>query len=186
MRARGAARRNGRTAGAPVVGIVMGSGSDLPTMSECGRVLESYGVPFEARVLSAHRTPDEAARFAREAEGRGLKVIVAGAGGAAHLAGAMAAHSTIPVIGVPLDSSPLRGFDALLSTVQMPPGVPVATVGVGSMGAKNAGHLAVAILAVGDDRLRTRLRERRRQMAAQVLAESAVMTPAPQKTGKAG
>ncbi|HEV8255297.1 MAG TPA: 5-(carboxyamino)imidazole ribonucleotide mutase [Vicinamibacteria bacterium] len=155
----------------------MGSDSDLPAMAECARVLDSYAVSFEMRVLSAHRTPDEAARFAREAEGRGLKVIVAGAGGAAHLAGAMAAHSTLPVIGVPLDSSPLRGFDALLSTVQMPPGVPVATVGVGAMGAKNAGHLAVEILAVGDDRLRPRLVEQRQKMAAEVLAKSAVMTP---------
>jgi phosphoribosylaminoimidazole carboxylase PurE protein len=161
----------------PLVGIVMGSDSDLPAMSECARVLDSYGIAFEMRVLSAHRTPDEAARFAREAEGRGLKVIVAGAGGAAHLAGAMAAHSTLPVIGVPLDSSPLRGFDALLSTVQMPPGVPVATVGVGAMGAKNAGHLAVQILAVGDERLRPRVRERRQKMAAEVLAKSATLTP---------
>jgi phosphoribosylaminoimidazole carboxylase PurE protein len=169
----------------PVVGIVMGSDSDSPTMSECARVLESYGVAFEARVLSAHRTPDEAARFAREAEGRGLKVIIAGAGGAAHLAGAMAAHATIPVIGVPIDSSPLRGFDALLSTVQMPPGVPVATVGVGTMGASNAGHLAVAILALADDRLRAQLRERRKQMAEQVLAKSATLTLPLQKAGKA-
>ena len=165
-----------RAAGAaPLVAILMGSDSDAPAMAECARVLDSYGVPYEARVLSAHRTPDEAARFAREAEGRGLQVIVAGAGGAAHLAGAVAAHSTLPVIGVPLDSSPLRGFDALLSTVQMPPGIPVATVGVGTMGAKNAGHLAAAILALGDDRLRRRLREGRQRMTAEVLAKSAAL-----------
>ena len=123
----------------------------------------------EVRVLSAHRTPEEATRYAREAEGRGLKVLIAGAGGAAHLAGALAAHSTLPVIGVPLESSPLSGFDALLSTVQMPPGVPVATVGVGAMGARNAGHLAVAILALADEALRGALKARRQEMVADVL-----------------
>jgi phosphoribosylaminoimidazole carboxylase PurE protein len=157
----------------PLVGIVMGSDSDLAVMAEVARVLESYAVPYDIRVLSAHRSPEAAARYAREAEGAGFRVLVAGAGGAAHLAGAMAAHSTLPVIGVPLDSSPLSGFDALLSTVQMPPGVPVATVGVGPMGAKNAGHLAVAILALGDTRLREQLHEKRAQMASDVLARSA-------------
>ena len=130
----------------------MGSDSDLPTMAECARVLEDYGVAYDIRVLSAHRTPEEAAALRARGRGRAAsRVIIAGAGGAAHLAGALAAHSTLPVIGVPLDSSPLGGFDALLATVQMPPGIPVATVGVGSMGAKNAGHLAVAILALQDD-----------------------------------
>ena len=152
--------------------ILMGSDSDLPTMAECARVLEAYGVPYDFRVLSAHRTPEDAATYARDAALRGIRVIVAGAGGAAHLAGAMAAHSTLPVIGVPLDSSPLGGFDALLATVQMPPGVPVAAVGVGSMGAKNAGHLAVAILALGDDALRERLVERRRAMVGDILGKS--------------
>jgi phosphoribosylaminoimidazole carboxylase PurE protein len=147
----------------------MGSDSDLPTMAETVKVLEAYGVATEVRVLSAHRTPDEASRYAREAEGRGLKVLIAGAGGAAHLAGALAAHSTLPVIGVPLDSSPLLGLDALLSTVQMPPGVPVATVGVGAMGARNAGHLAVAILALADEGLRRGLKKRRQEMTADVL-----------------
>ena len=151
------------------VGVLMGSDSDLPTMAETVKVLEGYGVAAEVRVLSAHRTPDEASRYAREAEGRGLKVLIAGAGGAAHLAGALAAHSTLPVIGVPLESSPLGGFDALLSTVQMPPGVPVATVGVGAMGARNAGHLAVAILALADDALRRTLKARRQEMVADVL-----------------
>jgi len=151
------------------VGVLMGSDSDLPTMAETVKILEGYGVATEVRVLSAHRTPDEAARYAREAEGRGLKVLIAGAGGAAHLAGALAAHSTLPVIGVPLESSPLGGFDALLSTVQMPPGVPVATVGVGATGARNAGHLAVAILALADDALRRALKSRRQEMAADVL-----------------
>ena len=121
---------------AVTVGVLMGSDSDLPTMAETVKILEGYGVATEVRVLSAHRTPEEATRYAREAEGRGLKVLIAGAGGAAHLAGALAAHSTLPVIGVPLESSPLSGFDALLATVQMPPGIPVATVGVGAMGAR--------------------------------------------------
>jgi phosphoribosylaminoimidazole carboxylase PurE protein len=150
----------------------MGSDSDLPTMAECARVLEDYGVEYDVRVLSAHRSPEHATAFAREAEGRGLKVIIAGAGGAAHLAGVVAAHSTLPVIGVPIESSPLGGFDALLSTVQMPPGVPVATVGVGSMGAKNAAHLAVAILALGDTALKTRLTDKRRKMSEDVLKKS--------------
>ncbi len=158
---------------AATVGVLMGSDSDLPTMAETVRILEGYGVATEVRVLSAHRTPDEASRYAREAEGRGLKVLIAGAGGAAHLAGALAAHSTLPVIGVPLESSPLGGFDALLSTVQMPPGVPVATVGVGAMGARNAGHLAVAILALADEALRRALKARRQEMTADVLSRDA-------------
>ena len=159
----------------PTVAILMGSDSDLPTMAECARVLEGYEVPYDIRVLSAHRSPEEAAAYAREAADRGLRVIIAGAGGAAHLAGAMAAHTTLPVIGVPLDSSPLGGFDALLATVQMPPGVPVAAVGVGSMGAKNAAHLAVAILALEDATLRTRLHERRRKMAEEVVSKAATL-----------
>jgi phosphoribosylamine--glycine ligase len=165
----------------PRVGIVMGSDSDLPVMADVARVLEVYGVEYDMRVLSAHRSPEEAAAFARNAERRGLKVIVAGAGGAAHLAGAMAAHSTLPVIGVPLASSPLLGFDALLSTVQMPPGIPVATVGVGAMGAKNAGHLAVAILALQDGRLRRLLGDRRKQMAEEI-ADKAADLPGRLKT----
>jgi phosphoribosylaminoimidazole carboxylase PurE protein len=155
------------------VAILMGSDSDLPVMAGCVRVLEEYGVGYEVHVLSAHRTPEEATRFCREAEGRGLRVIVAGAGGAAHLAGVAAAHTFLPVIGVPLASSPLSGFDALLSTVQMPPGIPVATVGVGPMGAANAGHLAATILALGDPDLRARLQERRRRTSAEVLAKGA-------------
>ena len=156
----------------PRVGILMGSDSDLPTMAECARVLEDYGIEYDVRVLSAHRSPEHATAFAREAEGRGLRVIIAGAGGAAHLAGVVAAHSTLPVIGVPIESSPLGGFDSLLSTVQMPPGVPVATVGVGTMGAKNAAHLAVAILALEDKALKARLAEKRRQMSEDVLKKA--------------
>lgn len=150
----------------------MGSDSDLPVMAECVKVLEGYGVGYDIRVLSAHRSPEQATRFARDAEGRGFRVVVAGAGGAAHLAGVLAAHTLLPVIGVPLASSPLSGFDALLSTVQMPPGIPVATVGVGAMGAANAGHLAVTILALQDDALRRQLAEKRKEMTAAVLAKS--------------
>jgi phosphoribosylaminoimidazole carboxylase PurE protein len=141
-------------------------------MAGCAKVLEQYGIGYDIRVLSAHRSPDEAARFSREAEANGFRVIVCGAGGAAHLAGAVAAHSTLPVIGVPLASSPLSGFDALLSTVQMPPGIPVATVGVGPMGAANAGHLAAAILALSDRDLDARLKAKRVQQTADVLAKS--------------
>lgn len=139
------------------VGIVMGSESDRTVMEEAARVLAEFGVGSEIAVRSAHRTPDAAARWARGARARGLEVIIAGAGGAAHLAGAMAAHSRLPVLGVPLASSPLGGFDALLSTVQMPPGVPVGTLGVGAWGARNAGFLALRILAVADTALARRL-----------------------------
>lgn len=156
----------------PTVAILMGSDSDLPVMAGCVKVLEQYGIGYDIRVLSAHRSPDEAARFSREAEASGFRVIVCGAGGAAHLAGAVAAHSTLPVIGVPLASSPLSGFDALLSTVQMPPGVPVATVGVGPMGAANAGHLAAAILALSDPDLAARLKAKRAKQTEDVLAKS--------------
>src|SRR5262245_19491420 len=156
----------------PLVAILMGSDSDLPVMAECAAVLDGYGVPYDVRVLSAHRSPDPAARFAKQAEQRGFKVIVAGAGGSAHLAGVMAAHTALPVIGVPLAGSPLGGFDSLLSTVQMPPGVPVAPVGVGPMGAKNAGHLAVAILSLSDAALRQKLHARRQRMTADVLEKA--------------
>ena len=158
--------------GSPAVAILMGSDSDLPVMAGCVKVLEQYGIGYDVRVLSAHRSPEEAARFSREAEANGFRVIVCGAGGAAHLAGAVAAHSTLPVIGVPLASSPLSGFDALLSTVQMPPGIPVATVGVGPMGAANAGHLAAAILALSDADLSARLKAKRAKQTEDVLAKS--------------
>ena len=153
------------------VGIVMGSESDLPVMSEAKKVLDELGVACELRVLSAHRTPEEAGAFAREAEGRGLGVIIAGAGLAAHLAGAMVAQTILPVIGVPLAASSLGGLDSLLATVQMPPGLPVATVAIG--GAKNAGLLAAAILALSDAELSARLKARRSQMRDQVLAADA-------------
>ncbi len=149
-----------------VVGIVMGSESDRAVMEEAAKVLTDFGVGSEIAVRSAHRTPDAAAKWARTARERGLRVIIAGAGGAAHLAGAMAAHSRLPVLGVPLASSPLGGFDALLSTVQMPPGVPVGTLGVGAWGARNAAHLALRILAVSDPKLARSLESHAAAMAA--------------------
>ncbi|MEO5617423.1 MAG: 5-(carboxyamino)imidazole ribonucleotide mutase [Candidatus Eisenbacteria bacterium] len=157
-------KRKGRAARARV-GMVMGSESDRPVMEEAGRVLDEFGVAWELEVRSAHRTPDAAAAWAKGAKGRGLEVVIAAAGGAAHLAGAMAAHTQLPVLGVPLASSPLGGFDALLSTVQMPPGVPVGTLGVGSWGARNAAFLALRILALGDRVLARRLEARARNMA---------------------
>ena len=132
------------------VGIVVGSASDLPVMRTCGEVLDEYGVGWEIGVMSAHRAGDVVRAYALAARDRGLRVLVAGAGAAAHLPGVLASLTTLPVIGVPLDATPLSGFDSLLSIVQMPPGVPVATVAVGSMGARNAGHLAAQILALQD------------------------------------
>ncbi len=133
---------------APLVGIAMGSDSDLPTMRAAADALAEFGVPFEVRILSAHRTPDDMLAYARAASGRGLKVIIAGAGGAAHLPGMIAAATPLPVIGVPVAATQLAGFDALLSIVQMPAGVPVASVAIGN--ARNAGLLAVRILATSD------------------------------------
>lgn len=150
------------------VGIVMGSDSDLETMEEAAKILKEFGVPFEMTIASAHRSPGRAAEYASTARERGLKVIIAGAGHAAHLAGAMAAHTWIPVIGVPIDSSCLQGLDALLSTVQMPPGVPVACVSIGKPGAKNAGILAVQILAVSNPNLAQKLEAFKKELAQQV------------------
>lgn len=155
----------------PLVGILMGSENDLETMKGAKTVLDELGVQSELRVLSAHRTPEEAAAYARDAEANGIKVLIAGAGMAAHLAGALVAQSTLPVIGVPLSASPVGGLDALLSTVQMPPGLPVATVAIG--GAQNAGLLAATILALSDAALKERLVERRRRQREKVLAADA-------------
>jgi phosphoribosylaminoimidazole carboxylase PurE protein len=157
--------------GTPLVGIVMGSDSDLDVMRATADVLDKLEIPHEMRILSAHRTPTEACAFASGAHAAGLRVIIAGAGLAAHLAGAMAAHSMLPVIGVPLAAGPLSGFDALLSTVQMPGGIPVATVAVGKAGAKNAAWLAARILALSDENLSTRLFAERDAQAAAVLAK---------------
>jgi phosphoribosylamine--glycine ligase len=146
----------------------MGSDSDLGVMEETAAILRNFGIAFEITVASAHRTPRRAAEFAASARERGIKVIIAGAGHAAHLAGAMAAHTTLPVIGVPIDSSAFQGLDALLSTVQMPPGIPVATVAVGKPGAVNAGILAAQILAVSEPVLADKLANYKAAMAAKV------------------
>ena len=151
------------------VGIIMGSPSDWAVMKGARDVLQELGVLSEVKVLSAHRTPDETVEYVRTAAGRGLKVIIAGAGWAAHLAGVAAANTLLPVIGVPIDSSPLNGLDALLSTVQMPPGIPVATVAIGAGGAKNAGFMAAHIIALQDDELSERLLNKRRQSANDIL-----------------
>jgi phosphoribosylamine--glycine ligase len=159
----------GPIAGAPnKVGIVMGSASDWEVMKKACQTLDSLAVPFEVRVISAHRTPADALEFAKNAPDDGIGVIIAGAGWAAHLAGAMAAHCILPVIGVPIDSSPLNGMDALLATVQMPPGIPVATVSIGSGGAKNAAILAAQILSLSDPDLKGRLAASRKQMTNEV------------------
>jgi 5-(carboxyamino)imidazole ribonucleotide mutase len=152
----------------PLVSIVMGSQSDLETLREASAVLKEFGVSHELRVISAHRTPDAAREFALSAERRGVRIIVAGAGKAAHLAGVMASLSLLPVIGVPMQTSDLGGLDSLLSTVQMPGGIPVATVAIGKAGAKNAGLLAAAILALEDQALRARLAAYREKMTREV------------------
>lgn len=156
----------------PLVGILMGSDSDLPVMEEAAKILKDFGIPYEMTVSSAHRTPKKTSEYARSAEGRGIKVIIAGAGSAAHLAGFIAAETTLPVIGVPIDSSPLNGLDSLLSTVQMPGGVPVASMAIGRAGAKNAGIFAAQILAVSDPALREALKGHREDMARQVEANA--------------
>jgi len=138
---------------APLVGILMGSDSDLSVMAEAAKALEEFGVPYEMSILSAHRSPRLAAEYAAQARGRGLRVLICGAGRGAHLAGVVAAHSTLPVLGVPIDGGPLNGVDALYSTVQMPPGVPVGTLAIGAHGARNAAILAVQILSLSDERL---------------------------------
>jgi 5-(carboxyamino)imidazole ribonucleotide mutase len=156
-------------AGEPLVGIVMGSDSDWPVMEPAARALEEFGVAYEAHVVSAHRTPRRMLEYAESAAGRGLRVIVAGAGGAAHLPGMVAAATPLPVIGVPRPLDRLDGLDSLLSIVQMPAGVPVATVGIG--GGRNAGLLAVRILAAGNDRRRERLERAAEALAEQVVAK---------------
>ena len=152
----------------PLVGIVMGSDSDLSIMQEAKRVLDEFKIPSVVTVASAHRTPEKAHNFAVEAKDRGLKVIIAGAGGAAHLAGFIAAATTLPVIGVPIDSSSLNGLDALLSTAQMPGGVPVATMAIGKAGAKNAGILAAQIIGAFDAEVAIKLVDYKQNMAEEV------------------
>ncbi len=157
----------------PVVGVVMGSDSDWPVMQAAGAVLDEFGVPYEADVVSAHRMPHDMIRYGSEAEGRGLRVIIAGAGGAAHLPGMLAAVTPLPVIGVPVPLTYLDGLDSLLSIVQMPGGIPVATVAVG--GARNAGLLAVRILGAGDDTLRAAMTAFQERLRAEAEAKGAAL-----------
>lgn len=152
----------------PVVGILMGSDSDLPVMQEATAMLHEFGVEYEMTIASAHRTPKKVIEYSVGAERRGIKVIIAGAGWAAHLAGVIASHTTVPVIGVPIDSSPLKGLDALLATVQMPGGVPVATMSIGKSGAKNAGVFAAQIIATSDVKIANRLKVFRVEMEREV------------------
>ena len=150
---------------------IHGKQSDWETMRHAGETLSKFGVASESRVLSAHRSPDALVEFVRSAEGRGVEILIAGAGGAAHLAGAVAANTVLPVLGVPIDSSALKGLDALLATVQMPAGVPVATFAIGKAGVINAALQAVAILAGSRPELREKLKAYRREQAAKILAE---------------
>ena len=156
----------------PLVALLMGSKSDWETMRHAAETLDQFGVAYEARVLSAHRTPAQTAQYATEAAGRGIEVVVAGAGGAAHLAGVVAAHTLLPVLGVPIESPSLKGLDSLLSTVQMPGGIPVGALGIGKAGAINAALLAVAILALHRPELQHKLREFREGQARKVLEQT--------------
>lgn len=160
-----------RSAAFPLVGVVMGSRSDWATLELAASLLDQFGVPHECAIVSAHRTPDRLATYARSAADRGLRVIIAGAGGAAHLPGMMAAHTHLPVLGVPVESAVLRGVDSLLSIVQMPAGVPVGTLAIGPAGAANAALLAVSILALDDAALRKQLIAWRAEQTERVLAE---------------
>jgi 5-(carboxyamino)imidazole ribonucleotide mutase len=152
-----------------LVGIIMGSSSDWETMKAAAKMLQEFAVPFEAKAMSAHRTPHAVAEWASSAQKNGMKAIIAAAGGAAHLAGVVAAHTTLPVLGVPMPSKHLQGLDSLLSTVQMPKGIPVATFAIGDAGAANAALFAIALLALSDKQLSTRLSEFRRRQTENVL-----------------
>jgi phosphoribosylaminoimidazole carboxylase PurE protein len=155
-----------------LVSIVMGSDSDLEIMREAGRALDEFGIAYEIDVTSAHRSPDRTAEFARKAAERGILVIIAGAGGAAHLAGVIAAHTTLPVIGVPIPSTPLNGMDSLLATVQMPAGIPVATVAIGKPGATNAGILAAQVIGLADQAVAKKLEAHKEKLARGVEEKS--------------
>jgi 5-(carboxyamino)imidazole ribonucleotide mutase len=156
----------------PLVSIVMGSDSDLEIMQEAGKALEPFGISYEIDVTSAHRSPHRTAEYAEKAAGRGVKVVIAGAGGAAHLAGVIAAHTTLPVIGVPIPSTSLNGMDSLLATVQMPAGIPVATVAIGKPGATNAGILAAQILALSDSGIAKKMEAHKEKLARGVEEKS--------------
>jgi 5-(carboxyamino)imidazole ribonucleotide mutase len=162
----------------PRVSIVMGSDSDLEIMREAGKALEPFGIAYEMDVTSAHRSPQRTADYAEKAAGRGVRVIIAGAGGAAHLAGVIAAHTTLPVIGVPIPSTSLNGMDSLLATVQMPAGIPVATVAIGKPGATNAGILAAQILALSDPGIAKKLEAHKEKLASGVEEKSKKMQSA--------
>ena len=157
---------------APFVAILMGSDSDLPVMESTRKTLTDLGVAYEIRISSAHRTPEDTRTYVEDADARGCAAFIAAAGMAAHLAGAVSAHTVKPVIGVPIDAGPLQGFDALLSTVQLPPGIPVATVAIGKAGATNAGFLAAQIIAVNDPALRARLLQTRAEKADSIRAKN--------------
>ena len=152
----------------PKVAIIMGSESDLKVMNEAASLLKEFGVPYEIKILSAHRTPADTIRYTREAKARGISVIIAGSGGAAHLAGVIAAHSVVPVIGVPMETEYLKGIDSLFSTVQMPSGVPVGCMAIGSAGAKNAALFSLEILAVSDKKIYNKLVQYRQGLAKSV------------------
>ena len=154
-----------------LVGIIMGSQSDWPTMKLAADILDDFGIPFESKIVSAHRTPDRMLEYAKAARDRGLKVIIAGAGGAAHLPGMVAAMTTLPVLGVPVQSKALSGWDSLLSIAQMPGGIPVGTLAIGEAGAKNAGLLAASILSTNDDAITQKLAEYREKQTAAVAGE---------------
>jgi phosphoribosylaminoimidazole carboxylase PurE protein len=154
----------------PKVAVVLGSDSDFPVIEDLLKMLKKFDIPYEVTVASAHRSPDRTHRYAVTLEDRGIQAVIACAGGAAHLAGVLAAHTTIPVIGVPVDSSPLQGMDALLSTSMMPAGVPVATMGIGKMGATNAGIFAAQILARSDAEMAKRMRDYKKELADRVEA----------------
>ena len=156
----------------PLVSIVMGSDSDLEIMREAGKALDDFGIAYEMDVTSAHRSPDRTAEYARQAAGRGVRVIIAGAGGAAHLAGVIAAHTSLPVIGVPIPSTSLNGLDSLLATVQMPAGIPVATVAIGKPGATNAGILAAQIIALSDAAITKKMASHKEKLAKGVEEKS--------------
>lgn len=158
----------------PLVSILMGSRSDLPTMENCFNQLKEFNIPFEAHALSAHRTPNEVIALAEGAKDRGIKVIIAAAGGAAHLGGVIASSTTLPVIGVPIQTSALGGMDSLLSTVQMPGGIPVATVAIGKAGAKNAAILAAQMIALFDEDMANKMVEFKKSMADKVVADSVI------------
>ncbi|MFA5143352.1 MAG: 5-(carboxyamino)imidazole ribonucleotide mutase [Candidatus Omnitrophota bacterium] len=156
----------------PVVAVIMGSDSDLAVMGEAAKILDSNGVAYRLKILSAHRSPDDTASFTKAARAKGFKVIIAGAGGAAHLAGVIASHTTLPVIGVPMETRELKGIDSLFSTVQMPSGVPVATMSIGKSGARNAAILAMQILSLSDKRIEKQISKFKKGLVAAVRAKN--------------